>query len=75
MRLANLGLADLSGANLIGANLRGVNLIGADLSNTLLDENQVAYLEKVYDLFGVKVQLHNTNHTESYREYCDRRKQ
>ncbi len=69
----DLRRADLRVVDLRGANLKGTNLRGADLTNSILNENQVKYLEEKYNLKGVNIYLDQTKETISYEEYCNRR--
>ena len=73
LRQADLREADLRQADLRQADLREADLREADLSEAILDENQVEYLEKKYNLRGVKIYLDQTKETISYEEYCNRR--
>lgn len=71
---ANLKYADLSKADMRNSILSGVILKNAYLVGTLLDETQVDFLEKIYNLQGVVVYLKNEHIQISYEEYCKRKK-
>lgn len=57
LREANLLGVDLIGANLNEANLNEANLEGANLIGAILDERQIANLEKRYNLYGSGVYI------------------
>lgn len=69
---ANLSGVDLRETHLINADLRQVKIEGADLKGVTLDDRQVKYLEKTYDLHQVNVWMNDTNEAISYAEYCSR---
>ena len=74
LRAANLYMvdlrdADLEGADLRGANLEGVNLQSANLKNTIIDEKQLKYLEKDYDLWCVRIYIKELDDIISYEDY------
>lgn len=81
LRRANLRGANLINADLVGADLRnailiGANLIKADLTNAalsgaILDEYQVEYLQKKFDLQYTRVLVNSLGLIMSYEEYCD----
>ena len=68
----DLSGVDLSGADLSGADLREVKIESEDLNGVTLDDRQVKYLEKTYDLHQVNVWMNDTNEAISYAEYCSR---
>lgn len=74
LKNVNLVDANLSAAVLLGANLVGVKLSNTELSGAELEESQIIFLEKQYDMQGVKVYLDENKEKVSYKEYCNRRK-
>ena len=69
---ANLSGVDLRKTHLINADLRQVKIERVDLKGVTLDDRQVEYLEKTYDLHQVNVWMNDTNEAISYAEYCSR---
>lgn len=67
---ANLSGAILCNADLRGANLDGTNLKGANLQGAILDEYQVNYLKKSYDLKETRICVIVSQKIISYKEYC-----
>ena len=65
--MVNLHRADLSRVD-----LREVKIESEDLNGVTLDDRQVKYLEKTYDLHQVNVWMNDTNEAISYAEYCSR---
>lgn len=61
--------ANLSGANLEGAEIENIDLKLATLTDTIFDESQVQYLEKSYDLRGIKIHNRKTDEITGYKEY------
>jgi len=78
-----LGEADLIDENLMDTyfsdldltyqNLIGINFSNPDLTDAILNENQVKYLDGKCNLREVKIYLDQTKETISYEEYCNRR--
>ncbi len=73
LRGADLIGADLREADLVGADLRGVDLGEADLRGVILDEKQIACLEKGHNLYETMVYIKEKNEIISYEEYCSGR--
>ena len=69
---ANLQRANLYGLSLLGTDLRGANLENAGLKGVVIDECQVEYLKKEYDLQGTIVYIDKTEEIINYEEYCKR---
>ncbi len=74
LRQANLKGANLEKADLSGVNFEEANLEGIDLDEAIIDEFQVVFFEKKYDLYNVRVYLDKTREIISYSEYCRRKK-
>ncbi len=72
LRGVDLSEVDLSEVDLSGADLRQAKIERVDLNGITLDDWQVKYLEKTYDLHQVNVWMNNTNEAISYAEYCSR---
>ncbi len=69
---ADLTMVNLHRADLSRVDLREVKIESEDLNGVTLDDRQVKYLEKIYDLHQVNVWMNDTNEAISYAEYCSR---
>ena len=71
---ADLINADLRGAKLCKADFRGALLVGANLddaniTDAIIGESQVGYLEKKYNMCGTKVYIEKTREVVRYEKY------
>ena len=66
--------ANLEYSDFRGAILKNIDLRGAELTGALFDEQQVIYLGKKYNLYGMSVYIDKTKEIISYAEYYKRNK-
>lgn len=63
---ANLGGMDLRSTKFIGASIGNINLDEAILDGAIFSESQVTYLDKKYNLSGIKVYCSTSNKVLNY---------